>query len=75
MQAKCPKCKTDITNINSNICKCGNDVTNEKIIQLLIGDYNGKITSNGSEERESRQNTRSFEKKRQKNRKKAYTTK
>jgi len=41
MKVKCPKCKADVIkhvwykNYVGYFCKCGNDVTKEKIIQFL----------------------------------------
>jgi hypothetical protein len=40
MQVKCPKCKADVSNVY--VCKCGNDITKEKIIQMLMEAKNGK---------------------------------
>jgi len=64
MRVKCPKCKADITDVNSDVCECGNVVAVEKIIQLLIGDNYGKVTSDFGEEGKIGQNARNNKKKR-----------
>lgn len=40
MQVKCPKCKANVSKVY--VCKCGNDITKEKIIQTLMEMKMGK---------------------------------
>ena len=41
MRVKCPKCKTDVTALDTYYCKCGENIAKQKLIQYLIGEENG----------------------------------